>query len=289
MRNLSFKLIDQLFIVCIFGMGSYLKAGELNLETIFVESRNISYGNYQVVGKPTEPSDDSDEYKITLSQGNRVIKEFPGLICHSVDRCGKDKYLWNNFGLFSLIKGQSKQLIIEQFTGGMNCCNEYFVYDLGNKPVLMFKANTGKFGLKFSDLNNDGTYEIVMSIYPLGGLDYPNFRTDVVFKYEEAEGHYRPANKEFLNYFLPKIKKKRAAYLNRKQDAAFFSKQTEMTGTDFEEVVSITIDYLYADEDSKAWEFFNTEYTRSDKIEIKKKILEKKKYFDEHLAQSVLN
>jgi hypothetical protein len=130
---------------------------------------------------------------------------------------GRDRFDHDStfFGLFPLLGGTRKQLIIVQFTGGLHCCFDYWIYDLYPRFRLIFDGTKYEVGdgfdpIAFQDLDGDGSLEFTQKIIT---FDYTldcytcTPQPTMVFKYDDRSQKYLPANRRFMSYVLKDTRK----------------------------------------------------------------------------------
>lgn len=112
------------------------------------------------------------------------------------------------------------------------------------------------------DLDKDGIYEItvpITSFYGFANLSPAGTPLPtIIFKYNVKSERYLPANPLFRDYLLRDIDKQKAAIKPAEDQMGHLS-----------DIMSITLDYLFAGEERKAWTFFDESYKLSDKKEVK--------------------
>jgi hypothetical protein len=92
---------------------------------------------------------------VFIKRGKRV------LVRHSLgeDRFGHDSTF---FGLYPLLGGKRKQLVIAQFSGGAHCCYQYWIYELYPRVRLLFDGTRFDIGdgfdpITFKDRDTEDT------------------------------------------------------------------------------------------------------------------------------------
>lgn len=95
-------------------------------EAAYIDGDKLSYQGYDV-----ERSSDAAEHQsfATIKKKGRTIATLRN------GRLGKES---TRFGLFPLLGGASKQLVILQYTGGAHCCWTYRIYDFHPKLRVIF-------------------------------------------------------------------------------------------------------------------------------------------------------
>jgi hypothetical protein len=239
------------------------------LNDIFVDDDRLSYGGYDVIRLKKkvkyEYPDEKGQNKPTLievsyavvKRENRILEKFEGVYFGAGNA--------TDFGLFALLGGRSKQLIVSQTIprGG-----RHWVVSLSPDFHVIF--DSGDYGVgreEFSviDIDKDGTFEIVLPVTAfymmqdkmyIGEIPLP----EIIFKYDPKANKYLPANSLFEQYALKGVENdirnligpERGNYLSKRLD--------------------IFLRYVYAEKESDAWAFFDREYRLPDKEEMKSRI-----------------
>jgi hypothetical protein len=171
-----------------------------------------------------------------------------------------------SFGLFPLLGGSKKQLIVSQDVsrGGTQ-----WIASLSPRFHAIFDGpqwGVGREGndMQIMDLDHDGVYEITVPI-----TDFYDFQDnmsmsqiplpEIIFKYERKSARYLPANHLFLEYALRNV----AA-----QERAESSDESAARSP----VLKVLLDYIYAGEEERGWLYFNRQYKLSDKDEIERRV-----------------
>jgi hypothetical protein len=184
---------------------------------------------------------------------------------------GKDS---TKFGLFSLLRGETKQLVILQYTGGAHCCWVYKIYDF--RPRLHLIFDDEKYGdslgyeLHPVDIDGDGQYELTQAVMTFDYFHMSHASSvfpTAVFAYNDVSHRYLPANKNFSSYLLGDIEDdlRRLASAKANLDAKAVAPHEEYLSA----VLSVFLDSVYVGREADGWRFFNMEYKLSDRHEIK--------------------
>ena len=126
-------------------------------EAAYIDGDKLSYQGYDV----ERSSDDADRLSFaTIKKKGRIIATL------SNGGLGKES---TRFGLFSLLGGTSKQLVILQYTGGAHCCWTYRIYDFHpNLHVIFDDENYGLDYLGYEllprDIDGDGNFELTQAV-----------------------------------------------------------------------------------------------------------------------------
>ncbi len=181
--------------------------------------------------------------------------------------------------LFPFLFKKPKQLVSMEYSGGGHCCWGYKIYELSPKFRKIFDGD--KYGMDWIgyelhpiDIDGDGTYEFTQSVI---AFDY--FRVShassvfprVVFAYNKAHGKYIPANRRFSKYLLRNMSR----YLKDAQEKnlSFVEDQEHFSREDYVQSISqVIMDYIYAGEREKGFEYFEKNYKMSDKDEFRKEL-----------------
>jgi hypothetical protein len=170
-------------------------------------------------------------------------------------------------GLFPLLGGKTKQLIISQT---LPRTGRHWIVELAANPKVLFDSGdyeVGREELWAVDIDGDGVYEIglfvtrfylVFDQLSVSATPLPT----VIFGYDKQVGKYLPANHRYRDYFLKDIETEirdlpTAAgelYLARRLD--------------------VLLQFLYAGKEKEGWEFFDKAYTLPDADKMKAKVRE---------------
>jgi hypothetical protein len=172
-----------------------------------------------------------------------------------------------DFGYFPFLGGDSQQLFISQDVPRGGC---QWIVSLSPRFRTIFDGDeygVGREGSDFGaiDLNKDGIYEItapITSFYGFASLSpAATPLPTIVFKYDAKTERYLPANPEFQGYVLKDLDKQNELLRTAEDPMNHLS-----------DIMSITLDYIFAGEERKAWTFFDESYKLADKKAIKAKI-----------------
>jgi hypothetical protein len=185
-------------------------------------------------------------------------------------------------GLLQLIPKKTKQLVLMEYTGGMHCCWTYKIYDLSPKFRKIFDGDEYSiesigYELHPIDIDGDGVYEFTQSVM---AFDY--FRVShassvfptVVFAYSKELGEYIPKNGRFSKYLLRNMSR----YLKDAAEKNLFydEKTTKRFPQDeyVQAILRVVLEYIYAGQKQKGFEYFEKNYKMSDKDEFRKELKE---------------
>lgn len=230
------------------------------LDKVFTKEDRLSYKSY-VIEKSRAKGEES--WFATLRKGSQILAKFEN---------GGEKD-WTNFGLFPLLGGGSKQLVIEQYSGGAHCCYSHWIYDLSTGSRLVYeneKYGTGN-SLFPADIDGDGIFEFTESVmaFDYFHLSHASSTFPVaIFAYDQKAGEYRPANRKFSAYALRGIEKDIKEFETLKAQSA--TKDEGYSESYFSAVLQVTLKYIYAGQQEKGWAFFDREYkTHADIVKDK--------------------
>lgn len=238
-----------------------------DLESIYVADETLTYNNYEVATlhrKIKSPVDrDTDiAYAVLRKNGKKVAQfDYSGAVFSTEVR----------FGLFPVLRGAGKQLIIEITTyRGWR----YWVVDLSTNFRILYDSGDYDVGysLRALDLNHDGQYELIHTLQTfrfLYNLDNTNSPfIDIVFKYELKAGKFIPANPEFREFALKDIAGGIKEVRKFKESLSEPAYPKDLLAA----VLEVTIRYLYTGQQKEAWAFYDEEYDLPDKQTIKSDI-----------------
>lgn len=239
-----------------------------DVSDFFEDGDRLSYQGYEVV-KLTKKVKEEYPPEVTslpemievsyaaLKQRGRVVAEFEGPI-HPMGNM-------NDFGLFPLLGGQTRQLIVAQIVprGG-----RHWIVSLSPDFRVIYDSATydvGREDMRVLDLDNDGVYEITQElttfVFWKGITRGATHLVDIVFKYDKNAQSYLPASHLFPDYTLNGVKDKPVELDRRDELTLAFDVMRRM------------LPYIYAGKRTEAWEFYDREYTFPDKRELKDKII----------------
>jgi len=188
---------------------------------------------------------------------NRRLMKFDGVYF------GLGNSTW--LGLFDLFGNGSQQFIISQTAPRTG---RHWVVSVSPTVRVLFDSfdyGVGREEFYVIDIDKDGVYEIVLPVTGfyemmdqmyIGEIPLP----EIIFKYDARAGKYLPANHLFLDYALYDIERDIKQLLPA-DDLNYLSRR-----------LTILLRYVYAHKAKEGWDFFEREYQRPDKAEIKARI-----------------
>jgi hypothetical protein len=243
-----------------------LPASGQSLERVFTKRDRLVYHGYEIT-RSAKPG--AESWTITIKKNGKTVERF-----EIGDTWSKD---WARIGLFNFLGGRRKQLIVEEYTGGMHCCWQYRIIDLSPTYRVLYDSNDWDVGypLKPVDLNKDGVFEFTQSVMAFDNFYLSHARSpfpDAIFKYDKKSGEYLPANPLFPG----KVTKNLKADLVEVARLSRNLYSTDVYG--HEEYVAATLraflKRVYAGRETQAWAFFDAEYKLDNKQELRSAIRE---------------
>ncbi len=240
------------------------KNEEISIEENFVDNDSLIFEAYKIsrvkVKKTDlETAEKAEIFDALLTKNGKQIAKFEGVFYPAGNQM--------DFGLFSFLGEKTKQLII------VDTSNRYerdWIVDFSpNYSVLFDTADYGTQGLRRIDFDDDGTYEITsVRIYDI--ISFPSaYRpsVNIIFHYDKQAGKFLPASNKFSEFTLKDIDDRLKRF--NESDKKYFH-----------DVLEITLTYLLAGQEEKAWDFFDKNFASADlsfekvenKAETKKKI-----------------
>ena len=221
----------------------------------------LLYNGYEV-RKLTEKVNYGHKNEVEVSYAVLRDKDFTRLKFDGVYFAGGNS---TEFGLFNFLGNGSQQIVVSQTVprGG-----RHWVVDVTSGARVIFDSSehsAGREEFYVIDLDKDGVYEIslpVTAFYAMqdkmyiGEIPLP----ELIFKYDAKAGRYVRANHLFREYVLHGIEQD-IERLRTDDGSNYLSKRLD-----------ILLRYIFADKSDEGWEFFNREYQRPDKVEIKNRI-----------------
>jgi hypothetical protein len=237
------------------------------IDSIFVDKDSLSYHGYDVVKLkknlkleyPPEMKSKPESVEVSyavLKKKNKALDTFDGVYFGAGNA--------TNFGLFSFLGKETKQLIVSQTIprGG-----RHWVVDLSSEARVIFDSKdygVGRDEFNVIDIDKDGAFEISLPLTEFYMFENMSISEtplpEIIFKYNEKAKKYLPANRIFQNYLLSGIEDK-IKQLNSSDESNYLSDRLD-----------IVLRYVYADKEEEAWSFFGKEYKLPNKEEIKSKV-----------------
>lgn len=209
-------------------------------EVEFTGGESLDHEGYRLVRRSKkvrigEPNFYTNVQYVELRRGTKLIAEFGQNL--------GEPHAEARFGLFNLLGGTGKQLVIEQRA---NKFWRYWIVNLSPRPAVIY--DSGKYDLVYelraSDFDGDGRSELVQHLGTFWYWICDNVRSPrppIVFAYDAGAGRYVPASVKFQEPLLADI----GARAERAREPG------GLCG-----VLDVTIRYLYAGREREAWEFF---------------------------------
>lgn len=224
---------------------------EISLDDIWSDDVETMHGEYRITKRCEGNPADSD-CKVRIFRNGKLL-----------DAISTYRMEWLEYGFLDLLGTGSKQLVVEAYSGGSNCCFSYEIYELEPKFKLIYSNTTsdeqdaigGR--LLVEDLNIDGIYELRQSVLTFNYFGSTNVFPPAIFEFDAKEHRYNSANRKYADHILTELDDQFAALKeweveNGKLigiDAAARETQKAMT--------IYTVYYLmYSGHRDEAWKFF---------------------------------
>jgi len=229
------------------------------LESVFSSAKEISYKGYKV---STYYDSKNQVSMAVIRKGSRVLARMKQDNNH-IDM--------TRIGLFSFLDKKTKQIIIQQSTGGAHCCYLWRIYDLFPVFRLAFDSRRYPIGDAMDDavlldIDKDGMLEFIHYSNMFSYFDDYCFtclpRPVVVFRYNLEAKQYFPANHIFPAYSLKGVKKsiEQVKEMDRQQRDIF------------PPMLEVLLSYIYSGREKQAWAFYNQYYNSQYGRTLKRKI-----------------
>lgn len=238
---------------------------DVPIESIVSEKDFLDYKSYRIKKIVVKKSDDSNDGGPPTDIADAVLQKNGKTVLRF--ECNYNPaYNLIEFGLFSLLNKQEKQLIV------FDSANRYGrirVVDFSPQPKIVFDSEDWE-GFRefiyFSDFDNDGIYEISLQREETASFEMVHLYIPQIgfhFKYDPKTQKYLPANHKFFEAgdLDKRILKMQSFGCVKGYDCG-----------DFSDFLGIFLDYIYAGREEEAWAFYDKEYNLEDKAERKEKI-----------------
>jgi len=236
---------------------------------VYTDLDTLVYNHYTIVNSFDAQDTSSGAHSVTIYKSGKLIYQHPE---------GVEQREFNQFGLVSLLGDSSKQLVIQQYSGGAHCCWTAWVLDLSDSIRFLYQSEDYPevgYELGISDLDNDGVTELSQAIIAFDYFDRLSHADSPVsvayFRFSKEKGRYVLANREFSRLILARIAQEEdsvKAAADTLNPAAF----GDENGVYLSAVLQVVINYVYAGQRDTGWNFFDKWYSLGDKEDMKKKI-----------------
>jgi len=226
------------------------------MSDIFTREKSLSYKGFKIaiIAKEGRSRNHLQELSyVVIKKNGRVLAKFGGPIY---------PLTVTDIGLFPLLGGKTKQLIISQT---LPRAGRHWIVELTPNPKVLFDSGDYEVGREevwTVDLDGDGVYEIslfVTSFYgafnQLSVMSTP--LPTVVFSYDKRAGRYLPANHRYRDYLLKGIENE-ISELPTAVGERYLARRLD-----------VLLRLLYAGKEKEGWEFFDKAYTLPDADKIK--------------------
>jgi hypothetical protein len=168
-------------------------------------------------------------------------------------------------GFVSLLGNRSDQLVLSQ---DISRTGVQWVADFSLGFKIIFDGQKFRVGREagdmiFSDLDDDGVYEIMVPMTDFYGFEGWRLSTietplpEIIFKYDPVQREYLPANPHFRECLL------------RDTEAAAKSAREIETEIGLGRLMSIVLDFVFVGEEARGWKLFEAMCAFPDKARIK--------------------
>jgi hypothetical protein len=224
--------------------------------------KDTSYNGYEMK-RLTKTINDETSGNIEVSyavlmKNDRQLLKFDGGIYFGLGNS-------TEFGLFDLLGNGSQQFIVSQTVprGG-----QHWVVSVSPSVRVLFASGNygvGREEFYVIDLDKDGIFEISLPVtafyemqdkMSMAEIPLP----EIIFKYDPKQQKYLPANHLFPDYVLRDVERDIEGLRN--EESYYLSTR-----------LNILLRYIYARKATEGWAFFDREYRRPNKQEIKARTL----------------
>lgn len=244
----------------------------LKRQVVFQDEDTLRYNGYTIV---------RTEVGVVISKSGKTVYHSP----EGLERKG-----FNEIGLASFLGNNTRQLVIQRFSGGSDCCCSSWMLELADSVRFLYRSEDYPelgYELGFADYDEDGTIELTQTNMSFDRFDRLSHAASpfstVYFKYSPGKRRYILANRFFAKLFLEEANEKTKLLKAFAQpiDAKSF---VDSTGEYVSAVLDVMMEFVYAGEKERGWIFFDEWYRLPDKTKMKKKIqavLESSRIFKE--------
>ena len=227
---------------------------------------SLSYRDYTIV-RTLDPQDST--YGVAIFKNKQRV-------WRSREETIRPEY--NEVKLVSLLRDGAKQLFVQHFSGGAQCCWTSIILELSDSVHTLFHTDDYTdlgYQLTMSDLDRDGMMDLHLTIR---NFDYFDRLTHANSPFSSAYFSYSPLTRTFVltsRKFSSLILNKTQEHEQRVKamaDTTDFTQFEDIGGDYLSSVLKVLIDHVFAGQKDKGWEFFDTWYRLADKDEMRHKI-----------------
>jgi len=233
---------------------------EILMSDIFTSEESLSYNGFNIAKIAKRPKSRPIELSYAVIKKNgRVLAKFDSF---------HDEFMnATDIGLFPLLGGKTKQLIISQT---LPRTGRHWIVELAANPKVLFDSGDYEVGREevwAVDLDGDGVYEIWLYVTTFyGEFDQLSVMATplpkMVFRYDKRAGKYLPANHRYRDHLLKDI------------ETEISNLPTVVGERYLASRLNVLLRLLYTGKEKEGWEFFDKAYTLPDADRIKAKVNE---------------
>jgi hypothetical protein len=233
---------------------------EILMSDIFTSEESLSYNGFNIAKIAKRPKSRPIELSYAVIKKNgRVLAKFDSF---------HDEFMnATDIGLFPLLGGKTKQLIISQT---LPRTGRHWIVELAANPKVLFDSGDYEVGREevwAVDLDGDGVYEIWLYVTTFyGEFDQLSVMATplpkMVFRYDKRAGRYLPANHRYRDHLLKDI------------ETEISNLPTVVGERYLASRLNVLLRLLYTGKEKEGWEFFDKAYTLPDADRIKAKVNE---------------
>src|SRR6266508_3333904 len=233
---------------------------EILMSDIFTSEESLSYNGFNIAKIAKRPKSRPIELSYAVIKKNgRVLAKFDSF---------HDEFMnATDIGLFPLLGGKTKQLIISQT---LPRTGRHRIVELAANPKVLFDSGDYEVGREevwAVDLDGDGVYEIWLYVTTFyGEFDQLSVMATplpkMVFRYDKRAGKYLPANHRYRDHLLKDI------------ETEISNLPTVVGERYLASRLNVLLRLLYTGKEKEGWEFFDKAYTLPDADRIKAKVNE---------------
>jgi hypothetical protein len=233
---------------------------EILMSDIFTSEESLSYNGFNIAKIAKRPKSRPIELSYAVIKKNgRLLAKFDSF---------HDEFMnATDIGLFPLLGGKTKQLIISQT---LPRTGRHWIVELAANPKVLFDSGDYEVGREevwAVDLDGDGVYEIWLYVTTFyGEFDQLSVMATplpkMVFRYDKRAGRYLPANHRYRDHLLKDI------------ETEISNLPTVVGERYLASRLNVLLRLLYTGKEKEGWEFFDKAYTLPDADRIKAKVNE---------------
>jgi len=239
-------------------------------EVMLQNEDTLEYRDFRIVRRErSTPRGGTHSYGVDIFKNGKLTYRHPKTV---------EQKEFCEMGLASLLGDHTQQLILQQFTGGSDCCWNSWVLELGDSLRTLYRSEDfPEIGheIDFADFDGDGQLEIAQPIVLFNSFDRIDYSQSpfppAYFQYSAPTRRFIPANKAYSALFLKRAEELAIQVMEFAESGKWRS-DGDANGQYLALVLAGTLEYVFAGHEDQGWAFFERWYILPDRDTLRGKI-----------------